>query len=99
MAARTQARRAAALPVDERRSMIAAAALPLLLEHGDRVTSRQIAHAAGIAEGTIFRAFRDKDEVVAAVIDTALDQQPLEEALDRIDRGLAFEDAISAAIV
>ncbi|MCU1430433.1 MAG: DNA-binding transcriptional regulator, AcrR family, partial [Actinomycetia bacterium] len=37
--------------------MIVAATLPLLLEHGDRVTSRQIAEAAGIAEGTIFRAF------------------------------------------
>src|SRR5437660_8070481 len=92
-------KRASALPVDERRSMIVAAALPLLLEHGDRVTSRQIAHAAGIAEGTIFRAFRDKDEVIAAVIDMALDQQPLEDALDGIDLGLPFEDAISAAIV
>ena len=56
-------KRAAALPPDERRSMIVAATLPLLLEHGDRVTTRQIAEAAGIAEGTIFRAFADKDEM------------------------------------
>ncbi len=65
--------RAAALPPDERRSMIVAATLPLLLEHGDRVTSRQIAEAAGIAEGTIFRAFADKDEIIAAVVEAALD--------------------------
>lgn len=79
--------------------MIVAATLPLLLEHGDRVTSRQIAEAAGIAEGTIFRAFRDKDEVIAAVIEAALDQQPLEDALSRIDPSLPFDDAVAAAIV
>src|SRR3954465_10029364 len=92
-------RRATALPPDERRSMIVAATLPLLLEHGDRVTSRQIAQAAGIAEGTIFRAFGDKDGVIAAVVDAALDQQPLEDALDGIDRSLPFEAAVDAAIV
>lgn len=97
--AKTETRRASALPVDERRSMIVAATLPLLLEHGDRVTSRQIAEAAGIAEGTIFRAFRDKDEVIAAVIEAALDQQPLEDALSAIDAGLPFDDMVAAAIV
>jgi AcrR family transcriptional regulator len=64
-------RRATALPPDERRSMIVAATLPLLLEHGDRVTSKQIAEAAGIAEGTVFRAFADKDELIVAVIEAA----------------------------
>jgi AcrR family transcriptional regulator len=95
----TKTTRATALPPDERRSMIVAATLPLLLEHGDRVTSRQIAEAAGIAEGTIFRAFADKDEVIAAVIDAALDQEPLEAALSDLPRGLAFEDALAAAIL
>ena len=92
-------RRATALPVDERRSMIAAAALPLLLEHGERVTSRQLAEAAGIAEGTIFRAFRDKDEVIAAALEAALEQEPLEAALSGIDPSLPFEDAVAAAVV
>jgi AcrR family transcriptional regulator len=95
----TRATRASALPPDERRSMIVAATLPLLLEHGDRVTSRQIAEAAGIAEGTIFRVFADKDEVIAAVIEAALDQEPLESALGEIDARLGFEDALAAAIV
>jgi len=98
-AAVTKTSRASALPPDERRSMIVAATLPLLLEHGDRVTSKQIAEAAGIAEGTIFRAFADKDEVIAAVIESALDQEPLETALSDIPDGLAFEDALAAAIV
>ena len=94
-----KARRAAALPPDQRRSMIVAATLPLLIEHGDRVTSRQIAEAAGIAEGTIFRAFVDKDEVIAAAVELALDPEPLEAALNAIPETLAFEDRLSAAIV
>jgi AcrR family transcriptional regulator len=97
--AATKTTRATALPPDERRSMIVAATLPLLLEHGDRVTTKQIAEAAGIAEGTIFRAFADKDEVISAVVEAALDSEPLEAALAGIPAGLAFEDALAVAIV
>jgi AcrR family transcriptional regulator len=79
--------------------MIVASTLPLLLEYGDRVTSRQIAEAAGIAEGTIFRAFADKDEVIAAVVEAALDPGPLETALTNIPEGLVLEDSLAAAIV
>src|ERR1700752_3778565 len=92
-------RRATALPPDERRSMIVAATLPLLLEHGDRVTSKQIAEAAGIAEGTVFRAFADKDELIVAVIESAIDPQPLERALAAIPPGLGFERTLEAAVV
>jgi AcrR family transcriptional regulator len=91
-------KRASALPPDERRSMIIEAALPLLLEHGDRVTSRQIAEAAGIAEGTIFRVFADKDEVIVAVIDAALDPEPLEVALDNLSKTGSFEAQLVQAI-
>jgi AcrR family transcriptional regulator len=98
-AAATKTRRAAALPPDQRRSMIVEATLPLLIEHGDRVTTKQIAEAAGIAEGTIFRAFGDKDEVIAAVVEAALDPEPLEAALLAIPAVLPFEDRLAAAIV
>jgi AcrR family transcriptional regulator len=94
----TKARRAAALPPEERRSMIIAAALPLLVEHGDRVTTRQIAEAAGIAEGTIFRAFADKDELIGAAIDVALDQSRLDAALDRIPAALDFDTTLQRAV-
>ena len=98
-AAATRTTRATALPPDERRSMIVTATLPLLLEHGDRVTTKQIAEAAGIAEGTIFRAFADKDEVITAVVEAALDDAALEAALGDAVEGLPFEDALVAAIV
>jgi AcrR family transcriptional regulator len=95
----TKPRRAAALPPNQRRSMIVEATLPLLIEHGDRVTTKQIAEAAGIAEGTIFRAFGDKDEVIAAVVEAALDPAPLEAALSAIPAELAFEARLASAIV
>src|SRR4051812_36040095 len=91
--AATKVKRASAMAPEERRSMIVAVALPLLLEHGDRLTTRQIAEAAGIAEGTIFRVFSDKDEVIAAVMEAALDQEPLETALGAIPTDASFTDA------
>src|ERR1700682_2305216 len=93
------AKRAAALPADERRSMIVRATLPLLLENGEMVTTRQIADAAGIAEGTIFRVFADKDAVIAAVVDAALAVGPLAQAMRTIHRDLPFEVKVESAIV
>lgn len=52
--------------------MIVRAVLPLVVEHGAAVTTAQIARAAGIGEGTIFRAFKDKDELVDACLVEAL---------------------------
>ena len=78
--------------------MIIDAALPLLLVNGEMVTTRQIADAAGIAEGTIFRAFADKDELLAAVIDTALDPEPFERALREIDPALPLEVTATKAV-
>jgi len=90
--------RAAALPIEERRSAIVAATLPLFLEHGGAVTTREIAHAAGIAEGTIFRVFDDKTALLDSVIEAALDPAPTERAIRAIDANLAFEDRLIAAV-
>ncbi|SEG99174.1 regulatory protein, tetR family [Nonomuraea solani] len=46
--------------------MIVRAALPLVVEYGTSVTTAQVARAAGIGEGTIFRAFGDKETLLAA---------------------------------
>jgi AcrR family transcriptional regulator len=53
---------------DQRRAMIVAAALPLVVEYGASVTTAKIARAAGIGEGTIFRVFADKDALLAACL-------------------------------
>jgi AcrR family transcriptional regulator len=91
-------RRAAALPPEERRRLIVAATLPLILEHGEMLTTREIADAAGIAEGTIFRAFPDKDALIAAVVEAAVDPAPFDEAVRAIDADLALEAAVEAAV-
>ncbi len=90
--------RAAALPVEERRHAIIAAALPLFLEQGAAVTTREIAQAAGIAEGTIFRVFDDKTALLDAVIAAALDPAPTEAAIEEIDATLPFEERLVAAV-
>jgi AcrR family transcriptional regulator len=95
IAARTG--RAAAMPPDERRAAIIAAVVPLLREHGEAVTCRQIAEAAGIAEGTIFRVFADKDEMLLAAFDREVDLAPLEAAIRSLDSSLPFEERLIEA--
>ena len=85
------------MPAQERRAAIIAAVRPLLIEYGESVTSKQIACAAGIAEGTIFRVFADKDELIEAALDAALDPRPLEAALQSVDATLAFEQQLIEA--
>jgi AcrR family transcriptional regulator len=90
--------RAGALPAVERRAAIVAAALPLVVERGTNVTTRQIADAAGVAEGTLFRVFPDKDALLRAVIDAALDTSRTAAAITAIDRTLPIERRLEEAV-
>ncbi len=74
--------------------MIIHAVTPLLLEYGRDITSKQIAEAAGIAEGTIYRAFGDKESLIEAVIHHYLDPEPMRTALRRIDAAMPLETKI-----
>lgn len=91
-------RRATPLAPEARRASIIAATLPLLRRYGDSVTTAQIALAAGVAEGTLFRAFPDKEALIAAAVETAFDPKPTELRLSRIDQSLPLRDKLIAAV-
>ena len=65
------------MPPDERREAILAAAIPLLRARGSAVTTRELADAACVAEGTLFRVFPDKGALLHAAIQRALDPAPV----------------------
>lgn len=83
--------RARPLAPDERRDAILDAVVPLLREHGRDVSTRQLADAAGVAEGTLFRAFGDKESLMEAAIERIFDPAPLWAALRGIDADLPLE--------
>ena len=79
--------RARPLSPTDRREAVIVATRPLLLEHGRDTTTRMVAEAAGIAEGTVFRVFESKDELFAAVLERELDPTGF---LSRLD-GLSLD--------
>jgi AcrR family transcriptional regulator len=70
------------------------AVLPLIRQRGRAISTRDIAEAAGVAEGTIFRAFGDKESVIEAGIAKLLDPLPLRAALRGIDRESPLEEKL-----
>lgn len=86
--------RARPLSVEDRQAKIIETTMPLLVEHGTELTSKQIAEAAGVAEGTIFRAFGDKESLIDATIEKFLDPEPLRRELRAIPIELALEDKL-----
>jgi AcrR family transcriptional regulator len=80
--------RVPALSAEERRAALITATIPLLREHGTAVSTRQIADAAGVAEGTIFGVFKDKASLIRAAIVSATDPGPLLASLRAVDPAL-----------
>lgn len=94
----TKTPRAQALSVEDRQAMIIDAAIPLLLARGRSTTTRQIAEAAGIAEGTIFRAFADKETLIRAAIARYRDPAPLHADLRSIAPALPLDEKVRAIL-
>ncbi len=88
--------RAPALPPDDRRAAIVSATLPLLHHHGRAVTTRQIAEAAGVAEGTLFKVFATKDAIIDAAIEHAFEPSTFVAHLEEIDPTLPLRDRLVA---
>jgi AcrR family transcriptional regulator len=90
--------RARPLEPDDRRAMIIEAVIPIIIEHGRDVTTRQLAEAAGIGEGTIFRAFGDKETLVRAAAERYFEPGLISSAIHAIDPGASLEQKVSGIL-
>ncbi|WHP17648.1 TetR/AcrR family transcriptional regulator [Cellulomonas sp. ES6] len=91
----TRTGRARPMSREERRDAIATATIPLLVEHGSQVSTRQIALAAGVAEGTLFRAFDDKVELLRTAAERALDPQVGVREIEALPQAASLADELA----
>jgi AcrR family transcriptional regulator len=92
--------RAEPLAPEDRRRAIVEAVIPLLVERGATVTTRQMAEAAGIAEGTIFRVFPDKSALIHEAVRVSVDPAAVQKNLSEIaDAPLETQLAEAARIL
>lgn len=94
----THPTRATPLPPAERREALIEATVPLLMKHGTDVTTKQLAQACGVAEGTLFRAFPDKESLIGAAIGRAFDPAPLLAELAALDRRAPLEERLTGVV-
>jgi AcrR family transcriptional regulator len=90
--------RAVPLSPAARREAIVAATLPLLAERGAEVTTSEIARAAGIAEGTIFRVFADKRQLLETALCSAMSADAEVARIGAIPRELPLEERLVAGL-
>lgn len=84
--------------MDQRRQLIVDAARTLIVEYGMQYTTKQLACAAGVAEGTLFRIFPSKDEITKEVIISVLNPNPLAELIESLPEDTSLSEHISAVI-
>lgn len=90
--------RAPSLSAEERRKALIEATAPLVLQRGPAVSTRDIARAAGVAEGTIFRVFDTKDELVLEAVRSIFNRTDHLEALAAIDPSLPLAQRLVAVM-
>jgi len=78
--------------------MIAEQAIPLLIEQGSSLSTKQLAEHLGIAEGTIFRAFGDKDALVRAAVRAFFDRADARLSTGLVDASLPLEDKVARLV-
>ena len=85
------------MSTDDRRRAIVEAVIPLLAEHGPTVTTRQMAEAAGVAEGTIFNVFPDKCALMYEAVKVTMDPVPVKQELANIDHHTSLDQQLRSA--
>ncbi|MFD9905009.1 TetR/AcrR family transcriptional regulator [Streptomyces sp. NPDC059063] len=93
----TTRRRAPGMLPEQRRAMIIQTAIPLITEYGAAVTTAKVARAAGIGEGTIFRVFADKEELLQACLAEALSPEHAIRELGAIELSQPLSDRLTEA--
>lgn len=95
-------RRAAPMAPEDRRAAIVEAVSSIVAERGAAVTTKELAAAAGVAEGTLFRVFPDKIGLVGEVairgLRTASDPRRTREELASVDRSLPLEERVAQVV-
>jgi AcrR family transcriptional regulator len=85
------------MPAADRRRAILDAVIPLLIEKGASVTTAEMARAAGIAEGTIFRVFADKAALIREAVKATMDPSPVKEAIQAISPSESLQASLAVA--
>jgi AcrR family transcriptional regulator len=75
--------------------------VPLLAQRGAAVTTKEMAEAAGVAEGTLFAVFDDKRALVTAAIQQRMDAEPLRAELAGVPPQLPLDEKllVAAAVI
>jgi AcrR family transcriptional regulator len=82
---------------DDRRKEIIDAVIPILLKKGSPLTTREIAEAAGVAEGTVFSVFPDKASVIVEAVKATMAPEAVRDALATIPPDVPFEQQLEMA--
>ena len=90
--------RAPRLSPEDRRAALLEGVIPLVQEHGRDISTRQIADACGVAEGTVFRAFGTKEALIEAAIARYFEPQRFAEALTAVPRSLPVEEKLRVVL-
>ncbi len=85
------------MSAEDRQQAILDAVTPLIVERGPKVTTAEMAKAAGVAEGTIYSVFPDKHSLIIAAVRAALEPAAVQAAVADIDRNQTLETQLQGA--